>query len=128
MTRENAAMERRMPSWRFSQLPCPPCAPIAKPSTTSPIKGANEDNWLCQFLVLRKGISSEETSLRIFRALVDPKQFEAAFGRRVAEVFGASKGSVTFDGTTVRGSGSGGEAAIHMVSAFATELGVVLGQ
>jgi hypothetical protein len=28
----------------------------------------------------------------------------------------------------VRGSGSGGETAIHMVSAFATELGVVLGQ
>jgi len=28
----------------------------------------------------------------------------------------------------VRGSGSGGESAIHMVSAFATELGVVLGQ
>jgi predicted transposase YbfD/YdcC len=32
------------------------------------------------------------------------------------------------DGKTVRGSGSGGESPIHMVSAFATELGIVLGQ
>ncbi len=37
-------------------------------------------------------------------------------------------GVLGVDGKTVRGSGSGGESAIHMVSAFATELGVVLGQ
>jgi predicted transposase YbfD/YdcC len=37
-------------------------------------------------------------------------------------------GNIAVDGKTVRGSGSGGETAIHMVSAFATALGVVLGQ
>ena len=47
--------------------------------------------------------------------------------RWVAEVVGALNGGVAIDGKTVRGSGSGGETAIHMVSAFATELGVVLG-
>ena len=36
-------------------------------------------------------------------------------------------GTIAIDGKTVRGSGTGGD-AIHMVSAFATELGLVLGQ
>ncbi len=46
----------------------------------------------------------------------------------MAEVVGALNGGIAVDGKTVRGSGHGGETAIHMVSAFATELGVVLGQ
>ena len=41
---------------------------------------------------------------------------------------GGLAGGIAVDGKTVRGSGSGGERAIHMVSAFATEPGVVLGQ
>jgi predicted transposase YbfD/YdcC len=86
-----------------------------------------KEDWLRQFLPLKNGVPSEKTFLRIFRAL-DPKQFEVAFRRWVAEVVGTLKGSVAFDGKTVRGSRSGGETAIHMVSAFATELGVVLGQ
>ena len=89
--------------------------------------GREKEDWLRQFLVLRNGVASEETFLRIFRAL-DPKQFEAAFRRWVAGVVGTLKGGLGVDGKTVRGSGSGGESAIHMVSAFATELGVVLGQ
>lgn len=83
--------------------------------------------WLRQFLVLKNGVPSEDTFLRIFRVL-DPKQFEVVFRRWVAGVVGALSGTIAVDGKTVRGSGSGGETAIHMVSAFATELGVVLGQ
>jgi predicted transposase YbfD/YdcC len=89
--------------------------------------GRTKEVWLRQFLVLKNGIPSEETFLRVFRAL-DPKQFEAAFRRWVVGVVGALRGGVAVDGKTVRGSGSGGETAIHMVSAFATELGIVLGQ
>jgi predicted transposase YbfD/YdcC len=89
--------------------------------------GRTKEVWLREFLVLKNGVPSEETFLRIFRAL-DPKQFEAAFRRWVAEVVGALRGGVAVDGKTVRGSGSGGETAIHMVSAFGTELGIVLGQ
>ena len=89
--------------------------------------GREKEDWLRQFLVLRNGVASEETFLRIFRAL-DPKQFEAAFRRWVAGVVGTLTGGLGVDGKTVRGSGSGGESAIHMVSAFATELGLVLGQ
>jgi hypothetical protein len=38
------------------------------------------------------------------------------------------RGTLAVDGKAVCGSATGGESAIHMVSAFATELGVVLGQ
>lgn len=51
-----------------------------------------------------------------------------AFRRWVAQVVGSLAGGIAVDGKTVRGLGSGGERAIHMVSAFATEPGVVLGQ
>jgi hypothetical protein len=86
-----------------------------------------KEAWLRRFLVLKNGIPSEDTFLRIFRVL-DPKQFEMAFRRWVAGVVGALSGTIAVDGKTVRGSGTGGETAIHLVSAFATELGVVLGQ
>lgn len=86
-----------------------------------------KENWLRRFLLLKNGIPSEETFLRIFRA-IDPKQFETVFRRWVSGVVGALNGTIAVDGKTVRGSGSGGESAIHMVSAFATDLGIVLGQ
>jgi len=86
-----------------------------------------KEAWLRRFLVLKNGVPSEETFLRIFRVL-DPRQFETVFRRWVGSVVGALSGTIAVDGKTVRGSGTGGETAIHMVSAFATELGVVLGQ
>jgi len=86
-----------------------------------------KEAWLRRFLVLKNGIPSEETFLRIFRVL-DPEQFEVVFRRWVSSVVGALSGTIAIDGKTVRGSGNGGETAIHMVSAFATDLGVVLGQ
>ena len=39
-----------------------------------------KEAWLRRFLVLKNGIPTEETFLRIFRVL-DPKQFETAFRR-----------------------------------------------
>jgi predicted transposase YbfD/YdcC len=89
--------------------------------------GRKKEAWLRRFLVLKNGVPSEETFLRIFR-VIDPKQFEAVFRRWVGGVVGALGGTLAVDGKTVRGSGSAGESAIHMVSAFATDLGVVLGQ
>ena len=83
--------------------------------------------WLRRFLTLKNGIASADTFLRIFRIL-DPKSFETVFRGWVADVVGALSGTIAVDGKAVRGSGNGGESAIHMVSAFATELGVVLGQ
>ena len=95
--------------------------------------GRKKEAWLRRFLVLKNGVPSEETFLRILRVL-DPKQFEAVFRRWVGGVAGAlsgdaaSNGTIAINGKTVRGSGSGGERAIHRVSAFATKLGRALGQ
>lgn len=87
-----------------------------------------KQDWLSRFLKLKNGIPSEDTFLRIFR-LIDPKQFEAAFRSWTAGILPAlDEGTIAIDGKTLRGSGSGGEQAIHMVSAFATQLGLVLGQ
>lgn len=85
------------------------------------------EGWLRRFMVLKNGIPSEDTFLRIFR-LLDPKSFEACFRRWVGQVVTQLNGTIAVDGKTVRGSGTGGEQAIHMVTAFATELGLVLGQ
>lgn len=85
------------------------------------------ESWLRRFLVMRNGIPSEDTFLRIFR-LLDPKQFEASFRRWVSNIVTNLSGTIAIDGKTVRGSGTGGETAIHMVSAFSTSLGLVLGQ
>lgn len=84
-------------------------------------------DWLRRFLRLERGVPSEDTFLRILRAL-DPKQFETAFRRWVWGVAPELSGTVAIDGKTVRGSGSAGETAIHMVSAFTTRVGLVLGQ
>ena len=83
--------------------------------------------WLRQFLVLKNGTPSEETFLRIFR-LLDPKPFERCFRAWVCHLIPNLSGTIAADGKTVRGSGSGGETAIHMVSAFATNRGLVLSQ
>lgn len=85
------------------------------------------ESWLRRFMALKNGIPSEDTFLRIFR-LLDPKSFEACFRRWVGQVVTQLNGTIAVDGKTVCGSGAGGEQAIHMVSAFATELGLVLGQ
>lgn len=84
-------------------------------------------SWLRQFLTLKNGVPSEDTFLRVFR-LLDPKQFERCFRRWVSSVIPTLRGTIAIDGKTVRGSGGGGESAIHMVSAFETRLGLVLGQ
>ncbi len=84
-------------------------------------------DWLRRLLVLKNGIPSQDTFLRVFRAL-DPKQFEAAFRRWTGGIVGALDGSVAIDGKTLRRSADGNASPVHMVSAFSTDLGLVLGQ
>ena len=87
----------------------------------------NHKDWLRQFLRLDRGVPSQDTFLRILRA-IDPRQFEKVFRRWVWGAAPELSGTVAIDGKTVRGSGSAGEMAIHMVSAFTTRFGLVLGQ
>ena len=86
-----------------------------------------KEDWLRRFLVLKNGIASQDTFLRVFAAL-DPKQFEAVFRRWVGGIVPALSRTLAVDGKTLRGSGKGTDSPVHRVSAFATDRGRVLGQ
>ena len=86
-----------------------------------------EESWLRTFLVRAKGTPSHDTFGDVFRVL-DAKVFESCFRQWIADIVGVVKGVVAFDGKTLRGSKDGPNTALHMVSAYATDLGVSLGQ
>lgn len=93
--------------------------------------GRAKEPFLRRFLQLPGGIPSHDTFSRIFR-LLDPDGFEASFGRFVA-AFGAQVGPnqvVAVDGKTARRSfdRQGGRRPLHLVSAWAVEQRLVLGQ
>jgi hypothetical protein len=83
--------------------------------------------WLRQRLPLPNGIPSHDTFGRMFTA-PDPQQFEACFVRWMRRLCPALEGHVVaIDGKTVRHSHDRGKRAIHLVSAYGSGLGVVLG-
>jgi predicted transposase YbfD/YdcC len=85
-----------------------------------------KETWLRQFLRLKNGIPSPDTFARVFR-LLDPKAFESAFRAWVGQTLPAFR-QLAIDGKSLRGSVDAGKSALHMVSAFATDIGLVLGQ
>jgi predicted transposase YbfD/YdcC len=92
--------------------------------------GREREEWLKHFLELPEGIPSHDTFTRVLR-LLEPVQFQACFLSWMQAVAAATQGEVVaIDGKRLRRSFDKGPAkrAIHMVSAWATENGVVLGQ
>ncbi len=92
--------------------------------------GYEREAWLKQFLELPEGIPSHDTFNRVLR-LLDPVQFQACFLSWMRAVAEATAGEVVaIDGKALRRSFDKGRAkrAIHLVSAWATTKGVVLGQ
>jgi hypothetical protein len=79
------------------------------------------------YVKLSNGIPAHDTLGRVF-GLIDPQEFEAAFRRWVGSVIPALRGVVSLDGKTSRRSGGVDATALHLVSAFAAEAGIVLGQ
>jgi predicted transposase YbfD/YdcC len=92
--------------------------------------GKAKKDWLKTFLDLPNGIPSHDTFGRIF-ALLDPDQFSECFRNWTQSIRTAIDAEiVAIDGKTLRRSHdrANGKKAIHMVSAWARENGVVLGQ
>lgn len=92
--------------------------------------GQAKIEWFDSFLELPNGIPSDDTFRRVF-ARLDPSQFHQAFLDWVRSVFQLTKGQVVgIDGKKSRGSfdRASGKAAINMVSAWASENKMVLGQ
>ena len=86
--------------------------------------------WFKGFLDLPNGVPSPDTFGRVF-ARIDPEQFQACFMDWVRSVSRLTQGQViALDGKTLRRSHNrnSGKAAIHLVSAWATENSLVLGQ
>ena len=92
--------------------------------------GQAKEAWLRTFLPLPGGIPSHDTFGRVF-ARLDPTALQECFAAWVQAVVGELPAQVVaIDGKTSRGSAdrSRGQAALHLVSAWATASGLVLGQ
>ncbi len=92
--------------------------------------GQAKEVWLKGFLELPNGIPSHDTFGRVFR-LLDPQQWQDGFLSWVAAITQAAKGQIVpIDGKALRRSHDKklGAKAIHMVSAWASDSKVVLGQ
>lgn len=101
--------------------------------------GEIKEAWLRTFLALPNGIPSHDTFGRVFR-LLDPDELRRCFLTWVRAVVGEpvddgepgglSQQVVAVDGKTLRRSHNrrAGKDALHLVSAWATEHGLVVGQ
>jgi len=92
--------------------------------------GKSKLEWLKTFLKIPNGIPSHDTFGRVFAA-INPEEFEKSFMEWVQSVNELTAGQViAIDGKQMRGSKdvAGGKKAIYMVSAWATENQLVLGQ
>lgn len=108
------------------------CATLAGAEgwTDMEIFGKSKEAWLKQFLKLEKGIPSHDTFGDVF-GMIDGDEFQHSFVRWVEGVFTVTHGEVVaIDGKTARRSHDKaiGKDAIHMVSAWASANGIVLGQ
>lgn len=92
--------------------------------------GVAKQEWLKKFLSLPNGIPSHDTIERLF-ARLRPEQLQGCFLSWVQEAFEISGGQlIAVDGKTLRSSyeRGGKKGMIHMVSAWATQNRLVLGQ
>lgn len=90
----------------------------------------NRQEWLRRFFQLPEGIPSHDTFERVFER-IDPRAFASAFSRWIqALAKTAGLPHVAIDGKTLRRSGSPTRdlGPLHLVSAWASESSLVLGQ
>jgi len=90
--------------------------------------GKSKEEWLKQFLPLENGIPSHDTIGRVFERL-DVAIFEKRFISWVSSLR-AINGNIAIDGKTLQRSHdkTNGKKALHLVSAWASESRLVLGQ
>ena len=98
------------------------------------VQGDAWEEWFAEFLELPAGIPSADTFARVFSVL-DPQALEKALRKfvelmRLSVQTSGQREVIAVDGKVIKGSfdqASGCE-AVHMVSAWAVEAGLILGQ
>jgi predicted transposase YbfD/YdcC len=92
--------------------------------------GEAKYDWLSTFLELPNGIPSHDTFGRVF-SMLDPDQFESCFNDWIQSLsVDIASEVIAIDGKTLRGSGNRrkGQKALHIVSAWASNQELLLGQ
>jgi predicted transposase YbfD/YdcC len=84
-------------------------------------------DFLKMFLPYDNGIASPDTFQRVFD-LLDSKVFATCFAAWIGSILGPIKGVVAIDGKTIRGAKQNNGRALHVLSAYAHEAGLVIGQ
>ncbi len=108
------------------------CAVLCGAESWSEVEefGQAKETWLRQYLELPAGIPSHDTFSRVFR-LIDAAEFQRRFMVWVEQTFRVERGQViAVDGKTARGSKDSfrDQDAIHLVSAWASQSSILLGQ
>jgi len=107
------------------------CAVICGAESWNDIEifGKSKLAFLRQYLSYENGVPSDDTLRRFFRA-IDTTQFQRLFMEWIRKWLNPEVANkvVAIDGKTLRGSHDGEQLPIHIVSAFASEAGIVLGQ
>jgi predicted transposase YbfD/YdcC len=107
------------------------CGTIAGADTWADIERFGNDrlNWLRTFLRLDGGIPSHDTFGRVF-AMLDPAELVACIKQWLDEVGREIGKHIAIDGKTLRGSfdKAAGRNPLHLVSAWASEARLTLGQ
>jgi predicted transposase YbfD/YdcC len=85
--------------------------------------------WLRGFLPFSEGVATAQTFRKVFR-LIDRRTLSEAFAAWAGSARRRQGEVIAVDGKTLRGSKSSadGKGALHLVSAYATEAGLVLAQ
>ena len=90
--------------------------------------GVKKFEFLTTFLDLENGVPSHDTIGRVY-ALLDPEKFCACFAAWTQSLADAvAERFIAIDGKTLRRTHEKGKKPLHLVSAFATENRLVLGQ
>jgi len=104
-------------------------AVIANADTWKDIQiwGETHQPWLGSFLTLPNGIPSRDTFRRTI-SRIDPQEFQDAFLHWLRGMRKGLQGVIAIDGKTLRGSRRQEQSPLHIVSAWASEQHLTLGQ
>ncbi len=84
-------------------------------------------SYLRKYFSYDHGFPKEQCLIKLF-SRIDGDHFEQCFNKWLSKTVEHVKGVIAIDGKTIRGSGHKGRKALHIVSAFMHENGLLIGQ